>query len=447
MTLEARVPPHRLEAEIAVLGSILLDNEMMSEPAVGQLVPEDFYREGHRLIWRAFQALRAERNEQGQPSSIDLVTVLGQLTRQGQLDNAGGMVYLAGLGDQVPTAARADHYARIVLEMSNLRRKIRHAGEVMRACYDQQMPLEDIDQLASESPQLKFGGDDVVRLGGVVGKVLAQAAEGNRPRGYTTGLKDLDAQIRGLEPGRLYVVAARPGFGKTALAAQMGLAVSQTAGRVLMFSLEMPAEEIATRLVCSEARVDLVRLSQSSEGDKTALNERDWQRLTRAQERLDNAPFDILTKNGLLLQSLIDQVRREHQREPLKLFVLDYLQLVQVSGRAGENATQRVTMITTALKGLAMELGIPVMALSQLSREVEKRPNHRPMLSDLRESGSVEQDADVVMFIYRDEKYHPDTDQPGIAEIIVGKQRNGPTGTVRTTFLAAFVRFVDLAED
>ncbi|ALW87839.1 replicative DNA helicase [Deinococcus arenae] len=440
-----RVAPHNIEAETALLGSVLLDNDTLTNAAVGHLTPAAFYQRRHQLIWAALPALREARTDAGQPGPIDLITLSEELTRRGQLDEAGGLTYLMGLGDQVPTAAYAEHYARIVQEKAILRAKISAAGKVMQACFDQQLPLEEIDALTSLIPTLTRADAGLESIGGAVEAVLHQAEHGTGPNGAPTGLKDLDDLMGGLEPGRLYVLAARPAMGKTALAFQMAMHVAQKRGRVLGFSLEMPTEEIGARLLCSEARVDLARFSDSRRGNRTALNGRDWERLTSAGNRLHQLPMEMLAKPGLRLQELLDTVRRAHAAQPLSLFVLDYLQLVQVSGRAGENAVQRVTMISTALKSLAMELGIPVLALSQLSRAVEQRPNHRPMLSDLRESGAVEQDADVVMFIYRDEYYNKDTDQHGVAEVILGKQRNGPTGTVKLQFHSAFTRFNDLA--
>jgi len=436
-----RVLPHSEGAEIAVLGSILLDPDALTRPAIGKLTPEDFYFEKHRHIWRAALSLRAS----GAPTDLTLITE--ELNRSGQLDEAGGLSYLIGLGDQVPTSAHAEHYAQVVSEKAYLRRTIRWHSGLMVHAYDQDLALEDLAALTTQPPALDLGLKRTVSVADSIAEVLAQAESGTGPQGVPTGLGDFDELTGGLEPGRLYVLAARPAMGKSGLAFQFGAHVALTTGRVLGFSLEMGAQEIAARVLASEARVDLKSLSQARRGDRTALNGRAHERLTYAQSKLALTDFDILPKPALKLQELIDEVRAEHERAPLKLFILDYLQLVQINGRAGDNPVQRVTAITTALKALAMELQIPVLALSQLSRAVEQRPNHRPMLSDLRESGSVEQDADVVFFIYRDEYYNPHTDQQGIAELIVGKQRNGPLGTVKVQFHSAFVRFQNLAAE
>lgn len=438
-TQTPRVAPHSLQAEVSVIGSILLDPDLLTHSLVGQMRPEDFYREAHRLIWQTFEALRAE----GTPP--DLTMLASHLMRAGKLDAAGGMVYLAGLGEQVPTAAHAEHYARIVLEHAHLRRLITHSADVARHAYAGDMPLEDLQALAENAPELDLGDDDgLVHLGDALSDILAEAESGSGERGLPTGLTELDGAMNGLERGRLYILAARPGMGKSGLAFQIAAHVAQQGGHTLGFSLEMPAKEISARIMSSESRVGLARLTQSRRGDAGALNARDLARLRETRDRLADTPFSILPKPGLRLPELIAQVHRAHQRRPLSLFVLDYLQLVQVAGRGGDNITGRVTEITNALKALALELDIPVLALSQLSRAVEQRPNHRPQLSDLRESGSIEQDADVVMFIYRDEKYNPDTDQRGIAELIIGKNRNGPTDTVRVQFKDQFVRFQDL---
>nr|WP_255449391.1 replicative DNA helicase [Deinococcus arboris] len=442
-TLGPRVPPHHRAAEVSVLGSVLLDPDLVRNPVLVTLNEEDFYLESHRLIWRAIGILA------GQEIPADLTTLSAQLTRTGDLDNAGGLTYLMGLADEVPTAAYAEHYGRIVLEHAHRRALIRHAGTVMRHAYAGDMALEDIHTLATIPPALEFGEDDQsVAVGDAMRQVLHEAETGTGSRGVSTGLKDLDGALGGLQPGRLYVVAARPAMGKSALGFQVAAYVAKSAGRVLGFSIEMPATEISARLLAAEAKVNMGRLGVNRIGDAApgeALTERDRQRLRASTERLADLPFRILSKSSLRLQELIGEVRRAHAREPLKLFILDYIQLVQVSGRSADNATARVTEVTTALKSLALELNIPVIALSQLNRGVEQRADRRPIPSDLRDSGSIEQDADVIVFIYRDEVYNPQTDQQGVAELIIGKNRSGPIATVKVTWQAPFVRFDDLA--
>ncbi|GHG37875.1 replicative DNA helicase [Deinococcus indicus] len=435
----ARVAPHNPQAETSVLGSVLLDSDLMRHPVVSILRTEDFYSTRHRLIWAAFQALHSE------DKPADLITVVDHLTKRGQLDEAGGMVYLAGLSDTVPTSVYAEHYALIVKEHAHRRAMISHANTITRHAYDGDMPLEDLQHLAGTLPELEFGaGDGLVHLSDSLDEVMSEVENASGARGISTGLKDLDDMTNGLEPGRLYVLAARPGMGKSGLAFQIGISAALRGEHALGFSLEMPAREISARILASEARVGLDRLTRSRH-EPGVLQPRDMDRLRSARDRLSGAPFTVLPKSGLRLQELIAQVHRAHERRPLSLFILDYIQLVQVNGRGGDNMTARVTEITNALKSLALELNIPVLALSQLSRAVEQRPNHRPQLSDLRESGSIEQDADVVMFIYRDEYYNPQTDQQGVAEIIVGKNRNGPAGMTKVQYQAPFVRFNDLA--
>ncbi|MFC4454758.1 replicative DNA helicase [Deinococcus sonorensis] len=436
-----RTEPHSEQAEVGVLGSVLLDNDTLGLPDVAQLGDHDFYLERHRHIWRAMRTL------QEVTAPIDLTTLSEQLIRSGRLDAAGGLGTLIGLGQQVPTSAHADHYARIVLEKRYLRASIQHSAQVIRHAYAQDIDLEDLGALQGAPPVLTFARTQVVSLSSSIGTVLEQAERGTGPQGLPTGLEALDRLTGGLEAGRLYVLAARPGMGKSGLAFQIGAHVARASGRVLAFSLEMPAEELAARIVASEARVSLEQFSRARRGQPHALQARDWARLRQAQQRLDQGRYDALAKPALTLQALLDEVRREHARQPLRLFILDYLQLVQVSGRAGEHPVQRVTLISNALKALAMELQLPVLALSQLSRAVEQRPNRRPMLSDLRESGAVEQDADVVLFIYRDEYYNASTDQPGVAELIVGKQRNGPLGECQVQFQSHFIRFQTLAAE
>lgn len=440
-TVAARVAPSSDPAEVSVLGSILLDPDVITAGQVAGLTATDFYGHRHQIIWRAMQALHAA----GEPAG-DLTLLHGYLSRTGQLDEAGGLTYLVGLSDQTPTAAHAEHYALIVREHAHRRALIRHASDVQRHVYAGDMPLEDLQTLATTPPALELGQDDgLVHLADALADVLAQAENGTGTRGAPTGLNDLTDAVNGLEAGRLYVLAARPAMGKSALAFQVAAHIAQTTGRVLGFSLEMPASEISARILASEARVGLERFTKARRGDPGALNTRDRENLRAASTRLASARLDILPKPGLRLHELMDEVRKAHAAEPLALFVLDYIQLVQLSGRGGDNANARITEITTALKRLALELDIPVLALSQLSRNVESRGDRRPTLSDLRDSGSIEQDADVVLFIYRDEYYNPQTDQQGVAEIIIGKNRNGPAGTIKAAFQAAYVRFNDLA--
>ncbi|WP_261664607.1 replicative DNA helicase [Deinococcus sp. Marseille-Q6407] len=446
MEVSPRIAPHSNDAEISVLGSILLDNDVLS--ALGDTVtPEMFYREGHRKIYRAMQKLQ----ERGEP--VDLVTLSEDLRVGGQLDEVGGLPYLIGLSDQVPTAAYAEHYARIVSEKYTLRQLIGAAGRVMQLAYDGAQPLEDLldgaeKAIFSVADQKQKGGDFEV-MSDVVHDTFEYITQlhQNRgmPDGVSSGFSDLDETISGFQKGSLNVLAARPSMGKTAFA----LSIAQNIGlrgdkTVAIFSLEMPSVHLVLRMLCSEARVDMNRIRNGQ------LGERDFERLAHAAGRLAEAPIVIDDQPDLTLNTLRSKLRRiSAQRGQLGMVVIDYLQLMS-GGRGGngsENRQQEISTISRGLKGLARELDVPIIVLSQLSRAVESRPNHRPMLSDLRESGAIEQDADIVMFIYRDEYYNQETDQQGIAEIIVGKNRNGPVGTVKLQFHSAHVRFNDLAPE
>ncbi|MCS7058563.1 MAG: replicative DNA helicase [Meiothermus sp.] len=442
---EGRVPPHNLDAEASLLGAVLLDSEVLDR-LEGYITAEAFYKEAHRKIWEAMVGLRARREP------IDLVTVSEALRQAGELESVGGLSYLVGLSENTPTAAYAEFYGRIVAEKWTLRKLIAAAGEAMRMAYEEEGSLEDILDAAGR-------------------KVLEVATQGSRSEfqsmrelvhqtfehiqrlyehkgqmdGVRSGFRDLDAIIGSLTPGSLNIIAARPSMGKTAFALTIAQNVALREGvGVAIFSLEMPAVQLVTRMLCSEARIDMNRLRQGQ------LTDRDFSKLVDVAGRIAEAPILIDDTSDLTLMELRARARRLHAHYRLGLIVIDYLQLMSGPGggkNAGENRQQEIAQISRGLKGLARELGIPVIALSQLSRAVESRPNKRPMLSDLRESGSIEQDADLVMFIYRDDYYHPHSEKAGTAEIIIGKQRNGPTGVVELQFHAQHVRFNDLAKD
>ncbi len=439
-----RVAPHSVEAEASVLGSILLDNEVLVNHAAA-LIPEMFYREGHRKIFAAVRALA----DRGEP--VDLVTLTEELRSRSQLDDVGGPAYLVGLADAVPTAAYAEAYLKIVEEKHTLRQLISASGKVMQLAYDAQLPLEElldraeqlIFDLSRQRDTSEFQAMD--RLVHQTFEYITQLhSSGGIGGGLPSGFHDLDEQTTGLQPGSLNVLAARPSMGKTALALSIAQNVALRHKKaVAVFSLEMPAIQLALRLMCSEARVDMSRVRSGQ------LNERDYERLANAAGRLADARLIIDDAADLTIHELRGKCRRIiAQYGALDLVVVDYLQLMTAGGRGGgENRQQEISTISRGLKSIARELDLPVLVLSQLSRQVESRPNHRPMLSDLRESGAIEQDADLVMFIYRDEYYNQDSDQQGIAEIIIGKQRNGPVGTVKLQFHSQHVRFNDLAAE
>lgn len=444
MELTPRVPPHNDNAEISVLGSILLDSETLNQ--LGDfLSAEMFYREGHRKIFSAMRALQ-DRSE-----PIDLVTLSDELGRRQELDEVGGLNYLVGLSEQVPTAAYAEHYARLVQEKHTLRQLIHASGQAMKLAYEGQLPLEDLldraEKLIFEVAEQKKRGNDYQAMNEVVQRTfeyitLLHNARGI-PDGVPSGFRDLDEKISGLQKGSLNVLAARPSMGKTAFALSIAQNVALRGEQtVAVFSLEMPSVQLALRMLCSEARVDMNRIRSRQ------LGERDFERLAHAAGRLAEAPMVIDDEPDLSVNVLRSKLRRiQSQYGNLGLVVIDYLQLMS-GGKGGgnENRQQEISTISRNLKNIARELEVPIVVLSQLSRAVEQRPNHRPMLSDLRESGAIEQDADIVMFIYREDYYDKETDQQGVAEIIIGKQRNGPVGTVKLQFHSAHVRFNDLAE-
>lgn len=437
-------PPHSIEAEQSVLGAILLDHEVLDALEGLLPTPEAFYLEAHRRIYKAMQALRARR------LPVDLVTLSEELRAQGDLEAVGGLTYLVSLQESVPTALYAEHYARIVAEKWALRRLIHAAGEAMRLAYEEEGSVDEIlDQAGRKVLELALTGRE--EEGRPLRELVHETFEHieallqnkGETAGVRTGFKELDGLIGTLAPGSLNIIAARPAMGKTAFALTIAQHAALREGvPVAIYSLEMPAGQLVLRMLCSEARIDMNRVRQGN------LTDRDFTRLVDAASRLSEAPIFIDDSPDLTLMELRARARRLRAREKVGLVVVDYLQLISSPpSKNGENRQQEIAAISRGLKGLARELSVPVLALSQLSRAVESRPNKRPMLSDLRESGSLEQDADLVMFIYRDEYYHPHSEKAGIAEIIVGKQRNGPTGTVELQFHPQHVRFNDLAKD
>ncbi len=441
-----RIPPHNNDAEISVLGSVLLDSDALIQLS-DSVSAEMFYREGHRKIFTCMRGLQ----ERGEP--IDLVTLSDELKTRGQLDEVGGLSYLIGLSEQVPTAAYAEHYARIVQEKYTLRTLIQASGRVMQLAYEAQLPLEDLldrsEKLIFEVAEQKKSAESTQAMSDVVHDTFEYITllHSNKgiPDGVASGFRDLDEQISGFQKGSLNVLAARPSMGKTAFALSIAQNVALRGEKaVAVFSLEMPAVQLALRMLCNEGRVDMNRIRSGQ------LGERDFERLAHAAGRLAEAPMIIDDEPDLTVNALRSKLRRiSSQHGQLGLVVIDYLQLMSGSNKngGGENRQQEISLISRQLKNIAREMEVPIMVLSQLSRAVEQRPNHRPMLSDLRESGAIEQDADIVMFIYRDEYYNKETDQQGIAEIIIGKQRNGPVGTVKLQFHSSHVRFNDLAPE
>ncbi|PUE55195.1 replicative DNA helicase [Limnohabitans parvus] len=440
-----RVPPHSIEAESSVLGGLLLDNGAWDR--VGDLlVDSDFYRHEHKLIYAAIGALI------NASKPADVITVSEQLQNQGKTAEMGGLGYLNSLAQYVPSASNIRRYAEIVRERSILRKLVSASDEIATNAFNPQGKA--IDRILDEAEQKIFNiGEEGSRMKQgfqsmdtlvveLLDRVQEMADNPNDITGVPTGFYDLDRMTSGLQPGDMVVLAARPSMGKTAFAINIAEHVALNEGLpVAVFSMEMGASQLAVRVVGSIGRIDQGHLRTGK------LSDEEWPRLTEAIEKLRTVSLHIDETPGLTPSELRANARRlARQCGKLGLIVVDYLQLMSGSGGSGgDNRATELGEISRGLKMLAKELQCPVIALSQLNRSVEQRTDKRPMMSDLRESGAIEQDADIIMFIYRDDYYNKDSKDPGVAEIIIGKQRNGPTGTVRLTFLKNLTRFESLA--
>ncbi len=432
--------PHNLEAERSVLGAILIHNEAFNQ-AAEFLKPHDFYRDAHRRIFQKMVAL----SERG--GAIDLVTLKEDLARSGELEEVGGPAYIASLVDGVPRSTNVDSYARIIKEKSALRDLIFSANKILATAYEAE---QDAALILDEAEQAIFSiAEDRVRPGFVSMRDLAHqgfeaieqaVARKQLVTGVPTGFVDLDEMTSGLQPGELIIVAARPSMGKTALALNIAQHVGTRTDRTVgVFSLEMSKEQLFLRMLTAEAGIDSHRLRTGF------LGENDWTKLSTAMGQLAEARIFIDDSPGVAVLEMRAKARRLMLEHGLHLILVDYIQLMQSAGRF-ENRTLELGAISRGLKGLAKELGIPVVALSQLSRAPEARADHRPMLSDLRESGALEQDADVVVLLFRADQYpNAAEEERGIAELHVAKQRNGPTGLVKLAFLKEYTRFESLA--
>jgi replicative DNA helicase len=436
-----KVPPHNIEAEQSILSAILIENNTLPE-VLEILSDQDFYREAHRKIFKAMVEL-FERNE-----PADLVTLTNLLKERGQLGSLGGASYLAELVDTVPMAVNAAHYAKIVQEKASLRRLIEQAASITTRCFEDKGDVEEILDFAERSifdisenkikPSFYVLGDILTDTY----KAVEEAYENKvLVTGVPTGFRGLDEKTSGLQPGDLIVIAGRPSMGKTALALNIARNASLETGEpAAIFSLEMSKEQLSLRMLSAEARIDSSRMRGGF------LSERDLARINRAAGALYDIPIYIDDSPAISALEIRAKTRRMKMDKGVGLVVVDYLQLMR--GRASaERRDLEISEISRSLKALAKELNLPVVALSQLNRKVEDRTNKRPVLSDLRESGAIEQDADVILFIYRDEVYHKEEDNPnkGIAELILAKQRNGPIGAVKLAFLETYTRFEDLA--
>ncbi|MCC6315298.1 MAG: replicative DNA helicase [Thermomicrobiales bacterium] len=432
-----RLPPHNLDAEQGLLGSLLLDRDAIIRVAA-LVKPEDFYHPANGTIYRAVVDLYNRREP------TDFITLSDELGRRDHLDTVGGVAYLTSLINAVPTAVHVEYYGRIVERTATLRRLIDAGARIVGIGFQEGIDTEDALDAAERAifeVSQKRQTRDFVSIAEVLNKFFDQidVLQQNRGElvGVPTGFNDLDSLTGGLQRSDLIILAARPSMGKTSMALGMayGAAVAN-AKTVGIFSLEMSAEQLVQRLLSMETGVDShrLRLGQIDDGE--------WDRISRAFGRLAEAAIYIDDQAGANIMDVRSKARRLQAEHGLDLVVIDYLQLM--SARRSENRVQEISEISRGLKGLARELNVPVIALSQLSRAVESRSDHRPMLSDLRESGSIEQDADIVMFIYREDKYEEDSDKKGIAEIIVAKHRNGPVGTINLRFFDRTARFADL---
>jgi replicative DNA helicase len=442
---QLRIPPHSIEAESSVLGGLLLDNGAWDR--VGDLLTDgDFYRYEHKQIFSAVAALI----NTSRPA--DVITVYEHLQALGKAEEIGGLGYLNALAQYVPSASNIRRYAEIVRERAILRKLVTASDEISTAAFNTQgravaQILDEAEQkifhIGEEGSRMKQGFQSMPQLVvDLLDRVQEMADNQNDITGVPTGFYDFDRMTSGLQPGDLIVLAARPSMGKTALAINIAEHVALNEGLpVAVFSMEMGASQLAVRIVGSIGRVDQGHLRTGK------LTDDEWPRLTEAIERLRNVSLHIDETPGLTPSELRANARRlARQCGKLGLIVVDYLQLMNGSSSGGgDNRATEIGEISRGLKMLAKELQCPVIALSQLNRSVEQRTDKRPMMSDLRESGAIEQDADVIMFIYRDDYYNKESKEPGVAEVIIGKQRNGPTGTVKLAFLKPLTKFESLA--
>ncbi len=434
-----KVPPHDIEAEQAVIGSMLTDKDAVVS-AIEVLKEDDFYRDDNKAIYSAILNLynRAE--------PIDIITVKAELETMGKFEQIGGLEYLAELPEKVPTTANSMKYIKIVEEKSTLRNLIKTANEIIELGYD---PTEDVDDIMEGAEKKIFNimqnknQKGYSAMKDILVDSFTQLEElYNRKQhitGVPSGFTDLDYRTAGFHGSDLILIAARPAMGKSAFALNIATnAAVKAKVPVAIFSLEMSKEQMVNRILCSEAMVDSNKVRTGK------LEEDDWTKLAEAIGPLSEAEIYIDDTPGISVMEIRAKCRKLKLEKNIGMVVIDYLQLVQGSNKRNGSREQEISEISRSLKILAKELNVPVIALSQLSRAVEQRPDHRPMLSDLRESGAIEQDADIVMFLYRDDYYNEDSDKKGIAEVIIAKHRGGSTGTVDLVWLGSYTKFVDL---
>ncbi|MDD4939567.1 MAG: replicative DNA helicase [Candidatus Omnitrophica bacterium] len=435
-----KVPPQNLEAEMAVLGSMLLDENALSE-AVEKLDKEHFYKDAHKKVFDSIRSLY------GANKAVDIITVTNELKRIEALEEIGGPSFLTAVVNSVPTAANINHYVKIVKEKYILRTLINSATKIASLCYESD---GNVDEIVDNAEKFIFEVSDTKTKGSYLHlkEVIKDSIEAidrlyqnkSHVTGVPSGYIDFDNKTSGLQESDLIIIAGRPSMGKSAFA----LGIAEYAGVIekiplAFFSLEMSKEQLVQRMLCAHAKVDAHKVRTGY------LAPSDWPRLTAAAGKLSEAPIYIDDTAAISVMELRAKARRLKAHHDIKLIVLDYLQLMRGSGGKEENRQQEISDISRSLKSLARELNVPIIAISQLSRAVESRTDHRPQLSDLRESGAIEQDADLVVLILREEYYKPTPDNEGIAEVIIAKQRNGPVGSMKLSFIKEYTRFENLA--
>ena len=433
--------PQSLEAEQSVIGAMIIDKSAIAK-ALEKLNDEDFYRDGHKVIFKAIREMFSK------DMAVDLVTLLEYLKSTDMLEKAGGVTYISEVSSSVITTANLEAYIKIVEEKSTLRKLIKSATNIIEESYNKQDKVEEVLDLAQKKIfdlAEKQGSNDYEPLANVLERGFLEIERLFNNKGSITGvgsgIRDLDAKTSGFQKGDMVLIAARPSMGKTTFSLNIAEHAALREGKsVVIFSLEMSKEQLAYKLLCSEANVDMLKLRTGN------LDDDDWERIARATGPLSKARIYIDDTAGLSVMEMRSKCRKIKMEHGIDMILIDYLQLM--SGSSGsESRQQEVSEISRSIKALAKEMECPVIALSQLSRAPEQRADHRPMLSDLRESGSIEQDADVVMFLYRDEYYNKETEDKNIGECIIAKQRNGPVGTVKMAWIGAHSKFANLELD
>ena len=433
-----RIPPHSLEAEQSVLGAMLLDKEAINT-AIETIRPDDFYKEANQEIFEAMLVLN-NRNE-----PVDIITLSEELKRRGTIEAVGGITYLANLSGSIATTANSKYYCNIVEEKSTLRKLIRSSNEIMGLAYDNS---EEVNAIIEKAEKNIFDITQGAHKKGIVpisevllssfAQIEERAANKGGLTGLTTGFSDLDRKLSGLQKSDLVLLAARPSMGKTAFGVNIATNASiKGGGKIAVFSLEMSKEQLVQRIISATAHVDLQKIISGNLADD------EWIQVVNAMGPLSKMEIYIDDTAGISMMEMKAKCRRLKVEKGLDLIVVDYLQLMQIDGRV-ESRQQEISAISRGLKGLAKEMECPVLALSQLSRAPELRSDHRPILSDLRESGAIEQDADVVLFLYRDEYYDKESEKKNIGEVIIAKHRNGPTGSIELVFKQEYTKFLNM---